>query len=425
MNTLRVTPSSLNGSITIPPSKSHTMRALLFGALANGKSQIKHYLSSPDTHHMIKALEQMGAKFSVKPDQIVIEGINGQIRRVDDVIEAGNSGIILRFLSGILALSSNPVTITGDHSLQTQRPMTVMLDALQQLSIEAVSIHGNGFAPLQICGPLNGGKVTISGEDSQPISSLLIACSLAKGPTELSVVNPGEKPWIQLTLNWLDRLGVTIKNQNYEHYFIQGKSQFKAFDYTIPGDWSSAAFPIAAALITNSSLTLENIDWSDPQGDKKVIDVLKEMGAKIEINHSNQTLKVLPGSKLKGITIDVNPFIDAITLLAVIACFAEGETQIINASVAREKECDRLHCITKELQKMGAHITEDQDSLVVQGSVLKGAKLESYGDHRMALSLAIAALGAKGESIIQDTDCVAKTFPHFIEKFQSIGAEIE
>lgn len=420
-----IKPSSLTGSVSVPTSKSNTMRAILLGALANGKSRIHQYLHAPDTDHMINACKLLGAHVVVNQETIEIEGVNGNIPHAEDVIQAGNSGIILRFMAAIAALSPSHVIITGDHSLRHQRPMRPMLDALTQLGVSAISSRGDGYAPLIIRGPLKGGKATISGEDSQPVSALLIASALAQGSTELTVQNPGEKPWIMLTLSWLDRLGIKYKNENFEKYTIDGNSRFNGFNYTIPGDWSSAAFPIAAALVTNSALVVENIDINDPQGDKDIVHSLIQMGARIETDDRTKTLRVMPGNKLKGTTIDVNPFIDAITILAVIACFAEGETRLINASIARTKECDRLHCIATELNQMGANIIELDESLVIQGRPLRGATLNSYGDHRMAMSLAVAALGAIGNSRVNNVDCVNKTFPKFAEIFQSIGAKIE
>lgn len=419
-----VYPSAIKGSIVIPASKSHTMRAILFGALANGTSTIRNFLSAPDTNHMINACKLLGAKTAHNGTQLMMEGVDGKVPTVEDVIQSGNSGIILRFISMTAALCSSYVVITGDHSIRHQRPMKKVLDALNQLGAFAVSSRGDGFAPLIIKGPLKGGKVLIDGEDSQPISSLLIACSLAEGPTEILVRNPGEKPWIMLTLHWLDRLGITYTNENFERYTLEGNGHFKAFDYSVPGDWSSAAFPIAAALVTQSSLTIENVDIDDPQGDKEIIFVLQKMGANIEINKNEKKLHITP-SKLKGIVIDVNNFIDAVTILAVIACFAEGETHLINASVARQKECDRLHSISIELTKMGADIAERGDSLVIRGKPLQGADVNSWNDHRMAMSLAVAGLGAQGKTLIENIRCVEKTFPNFAGSFKKLGAMIE
>ena len=418
-------PSTVRGSISIPPSKSHTMRAILFGALANGTSVIRNYLPAPDTVHMINACKLLGATPVVVGSNLTIEGVNGKIESVEDVIQAGNSGLILRLVSTVAALCPSHTIISGDHSIRHQRPMSHLLEALNQLGVYAVSARGYGFAPLIIRGPLMGGQVTVQGQDSQPITALLIACSFAKGPTEINVINPGEKPWIDLTLSWLSRLGIKCTNENYERYTLAGNSRINAFDYSVPGDWSSAAFPIAAALVTGSELIINNVDMMDPQGDKEIVDTLRKMGALIEFDESTKSLHVRAGGKLKGMIIDMNRFIDAITILSVIACFAEGETHLINASIARQKECDRLHCITTELTKMGAAIIELEDSVIINGGQLHGATVESYGDHRMAMSLAIAGLAAKGSSTLLNVDCVTKTFPNFLESFQALGAEIE
>lgn len=423
MKKFHVTPSTISGKVVIPPSKSHTMRAILYAALADGTSRISHFLPAPDTNHMIEACRLLGASIQVNGEHLEIKGVNGEVGAVENVIDAGNSGIILRFVAAVSALSNHYTIITGDHSIRHLRPMKPLLEALNQLGVSAVSARGDNFAPLIIRGPLKGGKAVVSGEDSQPVSSLLMACALAEGKSELTVKNPGEKPWIDVTLGWFDRLGIPYKNENYEKYTLPGGARFKGFDYAVPGDWSSAAFPLAAALVTRSELILENVDMLDTQGDKKLVFGLQKMGAKIEIDEKTRRLHVKKSS-LKGAVLDINEYIDAITILAAVACYAEGETRIVNASVARQKECDRLHCIAVELRKMGAEIEELPDSLVIQGSRLHGAHMGSHGDHRMAMSLAVAALGAKGVSEVHNVDCVTKTFPRFAETFEDLGAQI-
>ncbi len=417
--------SSLKGQLTIPSSKSHTLRAILFGALGKGKTIIKHYLHSPDTYAMIKACQLLGSQINSFLDHLEIEGLDGRISSTEDIIQAGNSGIVLRFISAISALSSHYTVITGDYSIRHQRPIQSLLDGLNQLGVLAISTRQDGYAPVIIRGSLRSGTAVINGEDSQPVSALLIASAFAEGPIELTVNNPGEKPWILLTLDWFDRLGIRYDHQTFEHYRLEGNNHYEGFNYIVPGDWSSAAFPIAAALITQSEVIIHNLDNQDTQGDKELIEVLKKMGAQIEIDDQAKTLAVKTGGGLQGIEIDINRLIDAITILAVIACFAEGETRITNAAVARQKECDRLHAITLELQKMGANITELADGLIIKHSPLQGAYLYSHQDHRMALALTVAALGANGESKIDGIECVAKTYPNFVQDFQALGAAIE
>lgn len=416
----RIFASKLRGVHKIPPSKSQTMRALVFASLSKGRSSIQNYLHSPDTDAMIHACRLMGAKIKVMDKILEIEG---NLTSAQDVIDAGNSGLVLRFIGAISALTSQYTIITGDDSIRSRRPVKPLLDGLAQLGAFAISSRGNNHAPIIIKGPLKGGTAVIDGEDSQPVSGLLIASAFASNKTELFVTNPGEKPFVDMTLSWFDRLGIPYENENYERYLIPGGAELEGFDYTVPADWSSAAYPIAAALITNSELTIDGVDFSDAQGDKELIGLLQEMGAKIHIE--GLKLTVLPGSKLKGQKIDVGRFIDAITLLPVIGCFAEGKTEITGGAISRLKECDRIKSIVSELKKMGAKIVETEDGLIVEQSELHGAATQSYADHRMAMSLTVAGLGATGETLVTGTETVAKSFPGFFDMLREVGANIE
>jgi 3-phosphoshikimate 1-carboxyvinyltransferase len=373
---------------------------------------------------MINAFRLFGASIDICPERITISGLEGKINFSEDVINAGNSGIVLRFCSALGALSAHPIVITGDYSIRHLRPMKSLLEGLSQLGVSTQSMRGDGYAPVIIQGPIKSGQATINGQDSQPVSALLIAAAFARGPIDLFVQNPGEKPWVALTLNWFDHLRIPYENKGFEHYRLSGNARYQGFEYSVPGDFSSAAFPIAAALITESELVLKNIDINDSQGDKEIIHVFQKMGALIEIDEDKKTLHVKKGKTLTGINIDVNDFIDALTILAVVACFSEGETHIVNASIARYKECNRIKCIASELQKMGADITEIENGLMIRKSHLKGAKVHSYHDHRMAMSLTVAALGAEGETVIDSVDCVSKTFPTFMQDFNFLGAGI-
>lgn len=425
MSQYHLNKSILKGEITIPSSKSHTLRAILFASLAKGKSVIHRYLPSSDTQAMVQACRNFGAELNVSPDRIEVQGVSGKIAHTEDVIQAGNSGIVLRFCSAIGALSSHPVVVTGDYSIRHHRPMKQLIQGLTQLGVSVTSMRGDGYAPLIIQGPIKPGLTSLSGEDSQPVSALLIAAAFAEGPIEIQVQNSGEKPWVALTLNWLDRLGIPYENEGFEKFSLYGKTQYSGFEYTVPGDFSSAAFPVAAALVTNSEITIRNIDMQDAQGDKELIHVFKKMGALIEMDEKKQTLHVRKGGNLSGISIDINNFVDAITILAVVGCYSEGETRIRNAAVARQKECNRIECLITELRKMGGNITETSDGLIIQKSSLKAnTNLHSHQDHRMAMSLAVAALGTQGESTITSVECVGKTFPSFVSDFQKLGAVI-
>lgn len=423
MDSYRIEPSKLHGHLIVPPSKSHTLRAIYFAALAKGSSRIHEFLLSPDASAMIKAVQLLGAEVEVVENGLNIVGFGGKPQVADDVIKCGNSGIVLRFVGALAGLIPQYTVLTGDASIRHSRPVKPLLDALHQLGAFATSSRGDGMAPIIVKGPLTKHSATLEGLDSQPVSGLLIAGAFAPHPIEVHVKNPGEKPWIEVTLHWFDRLGIKYERQGYSYYRMKGNTELEGFKYTVPGDFSTAAFPIAAALMTDSELTLHNVDMDDIQGDKAIIPVLQEMGARFAFD--KRTLTVKKGSKLKGMRIDVNDFIDAVPILAVIGCFAEGKTEIVNASIARRKESDRITAMATELKKMGAKIEEKPDGLVVHRSALHGAELETYHDHRLVLSLSVAALAASTPSVVKGVECAAKTYPSFFEDFTAIGARLE
>lgn len=417
--------SHLHGSVKLPPSKSHTIRSILLAAFAKGTSFLHHLLDSPDAACAIQAAGQFGAKVESTSTGLAITGVAGYPRIPHQVIDAGNSGQVLRFAGALAALSTGYTVITGDESIRSNRPIQPLIDGLRGLKAWAVSTRENGYAPLIVKGPLQTGVTRLQGQDSQPVSALLMAAAFNEGQTEIQVEQAGEKPWLALTLSWLDRLGVHYTHSNFERFIIQGQRTRPAFEVMIPGDLSTLAFPLAAALITKSELTIHHVDIHDVQGDKALIFLLQSMGAHLNIESSRHILKVMTDGKLKGQVIDVNNFIDAVPILAVLACYAEGETQLINASIARSKESNRLSCMTMELRKMGAAIEETEDGLKVRQSPLKGACVNSHGDHRIAMSLVVAGLGAEGETEIQGIECISKSYPSFFDDLRRLGAKID
>lgn len=411
--------SQLSGEISVPSSKSHTIRAIYFAALATGTSRIDDFLLSPDSAAMIEAVRMLGAKVEVDGTSLNIAGFAGKPTVPDDVIDCGNSGLVLRFIGALAGLIPHYTILTGDSSIRHNRPVKPLLTALTQLGAIAFSTRR---APIVVKGPWKKSVATLDGADSQPVSGLLIAGAFSPHPIEIYVKNPGEKPWIEMTLHWFDRLGISYTRKGFEYYKMEGRSLIKPFHYRVPGDFSSAAFPIVAALITHSELTLHNIEMDDVQGDKAIIPILEKMGARFTIEKRSLTVH---RSTLKGIQIDVNDFIDALPILAVAGCFAEGRTEIINGAIARNKESDRISAMCAELKKMGARIEERPDGLIIQPTTLQSAEVESYSDHRVAMSLAVAAMAANGQTIVHGASAVAKTFPHFHTAFKSIGAFIE
>lgn len=386
-------PGELPQKITVPPSKSQCLRAILFATFARGTSYIQGYLDAPDTHKVIEACRGLGATITIDGLNLIIEGTQQPISGRYDL---GNSGIALRFLTGILATFPGHFELTGDASLQ-RRPMEPLHKALKTLE---------------------SGTVYVDGRDSQMVSSLIFA-GLFK-PLTIHVENPGEIPWVQLSLSWLDRFGIAYTNENFTKIRVESRGGIEPFSYAVPSDFSSASYPIAAAVLTGQEVEISGLDFSDPQGDKALIDVLSSMGARFE--KEGDSLAVLQSGDLQGATIDLNPIIDALPLLAVIGCAAKGKTTLFNGAIARTKECDRIEKMALELRKMGAHIEELPDGLVIYESSLHGADLESHGDQRLVLALSVAALIADGPVSISDYACYTKTFPNFFRALNFTSA---
>lgn len=391
----------------MPSSKSHSMRALLFEALATGPCTIHNLLKSSDTIAMKAALQLMHT--------------DGRLHAPTDVIDCKNSGIALRFLGALCALFPEYSVLTGDASIRTLRPARPLLEGLSQGGCFAKSCLGNDKAPLIIAGPFSGGRIEIDGSDSQPVSALLILATQAQNDTELIVRDPGEKPWIDLTLSWFQRLGLQVVAQDYKRYLIPGRQVVAPFTYTVPADFSSAAFYLAAALITQSEIRLRHLDFSDAQGDKIVFALAERMGARLI--YESESVRILP-SELVGTEIDCDACIDAVCILSVLACFASTPTRLGNAAIARQKESDRLHAMATELGKMGARIEEGPDFLLIHPATLHGAKVSSHKDHRVAMSLAVAAMAATGPTQVDDVACIGKTFPDFATHFSALGAQL-
>jgi len=415
----------LKGSVTIPPNKSHSFRALIMAALADGTSHITGPAVSSDWMRGTEALEMFGAEIRPKADKVwEVIGTGGKLQTPDDIVDCGNSGIILRFFTAIAACCEGYTVLSGDHSIRHIRPCQPLVDALNQLGAWAVSTKGDGRAPLVVRGALRGGRAEICGMDSQPVSALLVAAALANAPSEITVTNPGEKPWVGVTLEWLKRCGVEFSNDNFELYRVRGKSKWDGFDAHIPLDWSAALYPIVAGILCPASVvTVPGMDMNDCQGDKAVIDVLCGMGADIKVDADGRI--VARTSFLKGMEIDCNDFIDQFMLLAVVGTFAEGQTVLTNAEICRHKECDRITETFKTLKSMGADVEERPDGLVIRKSRLRGAHIDSRADHRMVMTMALAAMTAESKTRITDIDCVKKTFPGFVDQMVSIGCEIQ
>ncbi len=411
-----IVPSALHGRIVLPASKSHTLRAILFASLADGVSQIDNILDSPDTEAMIRACQMLGATILRNNASLEIYG-GIDLDKAAGHIEAENSGIVLRFMAAVASLGRGIFHISGDESCKTRRPCRPLLDGLSQLGAKCSS---NGdYAPFTVQGPITAGKVVVDGSDSQPVSALMIAASMLKGTTQIQVNNIGEKPWLAMTLYWLRRLGVGYEENGKNCYSIHGQGHINPFSYRVPADFSSCAFPLVAAILTESELVIEDVDLDDVQGDKVILSILEQMGAKFLIE--NSAIHIRGPQKLYGCDIDVNDCIDALPILSVVGCYAEGQIRLYNGAIARNKESDRIASMKQELTKMGADCIEHPDGLTIRQSKLHGASLYAHNDHRVAMALTVAALAAKGKSTLDGGECVQKTYKNFFLEIQRLS----
>jgi 3-phosphoshikimate 1-carboxyvinyltransferase len=417
---LLVKKSSLEGSIEIPASKSHTIRAVVIASLAEGTSRIMSPLDSGDTRSAVVACKALGAGIETGKDWLVT-GFGGTPRLETSKIDVGNSGTSLRLTTSVAALQEKEVVFTGDESLRT-RPLQPLLDALNSLGANVSSLEHNGCCPISIKGVMKGGKTEVSGVTSQYLSSLLISTPLLEQDTEIRVIDLHEKPYVQMTLDWLDQQHIHYEREGWEVFRVKGRQSYHPFEKRVPGDFSSATFPLCAAAITPSRLLLKGLDMSDTQGDKEVVAMLKSMGADIQTREEGISVA---SSELTGGELDLNNTPDALPALAVVGCFAKGETVLKNVAQARIKETDRIKVMATELSKMGADIEEMKDGLIIRQSELKGTKVRGYHDHRVVMALSLAGMMAQGETEIDSAESVDITFPGYVEKMCQLGARME
>jgi len=418
---IKVRNSQLNGNIAVPGSKSHTIRAIAIATAAHGTSIIHSPLISQDTLSCLNAAQALGAVLKEEQDTWIITGTKGHLLEPSNIIDMGNSGTSLRIFTGLAAMGSFPVTFDGDASLKT-RPMKPLLNSLRELGVK---INANDEkCPLTINGPAKGGQTTIDGKSSQFLTSLLIALPLAENNSIINVKNLNEKPYIEITLDWLKKQGIKLEHSgNMERFHIQGKQHYKAFESIIPADFSTAAFPLVAAALTKGRIQINNLDFQDRQGDKIIFNYIKQIGANIAID--NNTATITPSATLHGCEFDLNATPDALPVMAVAGAYIKGTTSLINCPQARIKETDRIKCMTCELRKMGAEIEELNDGMIIHGgNKLRGCTVDGYDDHRIVMALTIAGMLATGETIINGAEAASVTYPTFIEDFSRMGSDI-
>ncbi|MBN1867808.1 3-phosphoshikimate 1-carboxyvinyltransferase [Candidatus Sumerlaeota bacterium] len=427
---LEVQRSALRGSVPIPGSKSHTVRAVVLASLAEGRSRLGDPLDSLDTRAAVGACSALGAKIDTAsdPNAWFIEGVAGKPSVPENVIDVANSGTTLYVVMGAAALcGSGWVVLTGDEQIR-RRPADRLMSALRDLGVEIFSTRGNDMCPFVLRGPLRGGRTSIEAITSQWVTSILLNAPLAQRDVELEVTRLNEAPYVQMTVDWLEGLGIELEYDEYFSRFrIPSGQHYPSFDRAIPADFSSATFFLVAGAALDAELELTGLDMRDSQGDKAVIDYLKAMGAKIEIDDVAGAIRVKKSS-LHGTEIDLNATPDALPAMAVAGALADGITTLVNVPQARVKETDRIAVMAAELRKMGVKVKETPDGMMIEGrngTLERCESLCGHGDHRVVMALSLAAMAAEGPSRIDTAESVAVTFPSFVSLMTNLGARIE
>jgi len=414
----------LSGQVCASPSKSYTQRMVIASALANGTSKISNPLLSEDTEATLRAVSALGAKVKVAEGCWSVEG-TVPLKGAKEPVDCGESGATLRFMIPVAALASGSSTLVFRGSFE-KRPVEPLLASLRELGVkvdsgklggkDAVFVSGGGIA---------GGETSIAGNiSSQFISGLMFACPMADVDTEIMITSQLESSdYVKMTQAVLVEHGVKVPAHE-NHIHIPAGQFYTPSNGRVPGDFSSAAFLLAAAAITSSKVQINNLDYRIVQGDKAIIGILKNMGVNGKVCENSIEIEGA-GNFLKPIEVDAKNIPDIVPAIAALSCYAKGTSHIFGAHRLRLKESDRLQSLYVELTKMGAQITINDDGLIIEGgSPLHGVVINPHNDHRIAMACTLAGLIADGETTIQNAECVRKSYPQFFTHLKQLGAEL-
>ena len=414
---------SVFGQVTLPGSKSITNRILLLSAIANGETTIKHPLQSDDTHHMIEALKILQVDLTQKENgDILVQGARGQFKNKSAEIFLGNAGTAFRPLTAVLAFSQGDFILSGVPRMH-ERPIKDLIDALLQLNADITYLNEEGYPPLKISPSkiIITGSIKIRGDiSSQFLTALLMAIPLARKEVSIEIVGDLiSKPYIDITLNLMNRFGVQVKKIDWQYFVIPGSGGYVSpGEIFVEGDASSASYFLAAGALAGD-IEVKGIGKNSIQGDIKFTEALMLMGAKIQI--LEESIKASKASMLQAINLDCNHIPDAAMTLAVLALFANGTTKLRNIGSWRVKETDRIKAMATELKKLGAEVVEGEDFIEITPPIhiKENIEIDTYDDHRMAMCFSLVSL-KNIPIIINDPACVNKTFPTYFEVLESI-----
>jgi len=413
-----VSKSKISGGVRAPSSKSYTIRGLMCAALAEGKSEIIQPLSSDDTEASINVLNRVGVRTRRKKDWCQVVG--GHLHAPDVDLFCADSAATLRFMTAICSLIPGKCQLTAGPSL-SQRPIRPLIEALRQLG---VNVYCEGeTAPVMIDGGrLRGGLCKLAGNvSSQFVSALLLIAPLADEAVKIRLTTPLEsRPFVLMTLDCLERFGIKVEFSRDLREFEIEKQVYRPARYRVEGDWSSASYFLALGALSGE-VEVENLNIESRQGDRAILDLLRNMGASIT---ENETAIKVKKSKLNAIRADLSHCIDLLPTMAVLAAVADGVSEFTGIERARLKESNRVSVLREGLNRMGIKVVEERDRLAIVGSRPKGSMIDPKDDHRIAMSFGI--LGTLvGDTVIDNAECVTKTYPEFWEVLKNIGGEVK
>ena len=407
-----------NCRVTIPGSKSYTHRVLVAAALAKGESSILNGLESEDTRLTINALRQMGVEIVENKSRWRVTGCGGRFAPNSEAIHLGNSGTSMRFLTALAALGEGRYILNGTQRMH-QRPIGKLLDGLTQAGARVQAVNQNACPPVVIDGQnLAGGRIKLNCSDSsQYLSALLFIAPCTRNGLQIEVIRgPVSQPYIDMTLAVMERFGITVKRKEYSFFTVDNGQLYQPAQVIVEPDASNASYFWAAAAITGTSITVDGVHSYSCQGDVSFVEVLRQMGCVVkELNNGIN----VTGRLLKSIDVDMAHMPDLVPTLAMVAAFADGTTRIRNVGHLKVKESDRLNAVVTELAKMGIDVETDDSEIAIRGGNPQGAVIETYDDHRMAMSFAVAGLAVPGV-FIRDETCVKKSFPSFWDVFETL-----
>ena len=408
--------SELKGKVSVPPSKSYTIRGLMCAALAKGESKIVHPLICDDTEAAANVLGMVGVDIRQEEDLWRVNG--GHFHRADTDLYCGDSAATLRFMTAICSLIPGESRLTAGPSL-SKRPIVPLIRALKKLGIDCSS--EGGVPPVTIAGGrLKGYETEIPGNvSSQFISALLMIAPFSQKGVKIRLTKALQsRPYVMMTLLCLQRFGIEVSNLLDK--FLVGRQVYQPADYEIERDWSSASYFLALGA-TCGELEIENMRLASWQGDSAMLNLLRDMGAKVKVASGSI---VVEKSDLKAIKADLSDCIDLLPTLAALAALADGVSEFTGIERARIKESDRVSAVKEGLENMGIEVSEYDDKMIITGGVPKGAVIDSKGDHRIAMAFSIIG-SAVGETVIDGAECVSKTFPRFWDVLKSVGGGIQ